>query len=91
MSIILQQSSVHAVKDPKPTLMSTKAMRKRNAAIPALGYKTSTVSLSPKSLKVVDGIRTKFNLRSREAATTTVLERIDQEEFLRQEFLTINS
>ncbi len=75
--------------DSKPLSPANRAMRKRNATLNAQGFKTSTVAFSPRSLEVIDGIRAKLNLRSREAAVNAVLERIDQDIFLRQEFLTV--
>ncbi len=77
------------MSDSKPIPTSTQAMRKRNASLNAQGFKTSTVAFSPKSLEVIDGVRAKLNLRSREAAVNAVLERIDQDIFLRQEFLAV--
>jgi len=75
--------------DSKPTPSNTISMRKRNAALAANGWKTSTVAFSPRSLKVIDGVKAKLNLTSREAAVNAVLERIDQDIFLRQEFLAV--
>ena len=64
-------------------------MRKRNAALAASGWKTSTVAFSPRSLKIIERVKIKLNLTSREAAVNAVLERLDEDIFLRQEFLTV--
>jgi hypothetical protein len=72
-----------------PIQSSTLAMRRRKATLKADGWKTSTIAFSPHSLEVIDGVRCKLNLTSREAAVNAVLERIGQDMFLRQEFLAV--
>lgn len=64
-------------------------MRKRKTVLIADGWKTSTVAFSPRSLEVIEQVKIKLNLSSREAAVNAVLERIDGDMFLRQEFLAV--
>lgn len=74
---------------PKPTASNTIAMRKRNAALVEGGWRTSTIAFSPKSLEAIEKVKNKLNLSSREAAVNAVFERLDDDMFLRQEFLAV--
>ena len=71
------------------TAKSTLSMRKRKSALSAKGWKITNVALSPCSLDVIERVKANLNLTSREAAVNAILERIDQDMFLRQEFLTV--
>lgn len=75
----------------KPVAGSTLSMRKRNARQAAEGYKRQTVALSPRAVEVVDGVKSRQGLSSREAALNTILERIGDDMFLRQEFLAVST
>lgn len=75
----------------KPVAGSTLSMRKRHSRQAAEGYKRQTIALSPRAVEVVDGVKSKQGLSSREAALNTILERIGDDMFLRQEFLAVST
>lgn len=77
---------------PKKAVASnTLAMRKRAARDAAAGFTRQTISFSPRSIGVVEGVKSKHGLTSREAALNAILERIDDDMFLRQEFLAVST
>lgn len=53
----------------------------------AAGYRRSTYALSPTSIDIVEKIRQRLTLPSREATINAILERIDSDILLRYEFL----
>jgi hypothetical protein len=76
---------------PKPVASSTLSMRKLHQRQNSEGYKRQTIALSPRSVEVVDGVKSRHGLSSREAALNTILERIGDDMFLRQEFLAVST
>lgn len=75
----------------KPVASSTLSMRKRAQRQDSEGYKRQTIALSPRAVEVVDGVKSRHGLSSREAALNTILERIGDDMFLRQEFLAVST
>lgn len=57
----------------------------------AQGFTRATVSFSPKAMKVVEAVIARNGFTSREAALNLILERIDDDMFLRQEFLAVST
>lgn len=47
--------------------------------------------MKPDAIKILDEVRDKMGLESREAAINAILERIGDDMFLRQEFLTVTT
>jgi hypothetical protein len=70
---------------------SALSMRKRAARQDREGYKRQMIALSPRAVEVVDGVKSRHGLTSREAALNTILERIGDDMFLRQEFLAVST
>lgn len=82
---------VRFMGESKPSTRSADSMRRRNARLNAEGYRRATYSLSPTSVEVVEGVKEKLKLSSREAALNAILEQIDRDMFLRQEFLAVTT
>ena len=62
-------------------------MRRKKLREDAAGYRRSTYALSPTSIDIVEKIRQRLTLPSREATINAILERIDSDILLRYEFL----
>jgi hypothetical protein len=75
----------------KTVASSTLSMRKRAERQDAEGYKRLTIALSSRSVEVVEGVKSKHGLSSREAALNAILERIGDDMILRQEFLAVST
>ncbi len=77
--------------ESKPRTTSADSMRRHNAAKKAQGYRRATYALSPTAISVAEGVKERLKLSSREAALNEILERIDADMFLRQEFLAVTT
>lgn len=66
-------------------------MRRRSEEYRAAGWKRNGYWLKPDAIKILDEVRNKMGLDSREAAINAILERIGDDMFLRQEFLTVTT
>jgi hypothetical protein len=67
------------------------AMAKRAAREKAAGFKHITVALSPKAVELIDGYMAHTEFKSRQAALNAILERIDDDMFMRQEFVAVST
>lgn len=66
-------------------------MRRRSEQYRAAGWKRNSYWVKPDAIRILDEVRDKMGLDSREAAINAILERIGDDMFLRQEFLTVTT
>ena len=92
MARTLPSESANGKKAKSPNADSARvAMRNRAAREKAAGFKHITIALSPKAVELIDGYMAHTEFKSRQAALNAILERIDDDMFMRQEFVAVST
>lgn len=66
------------------------AMRNRAKREDAAGYRRVTLALSPIAVEVLEEVMARRGYTSRQSALNALLERIDGDMFMRQEFMAVS-